>query len=153
MAAPAWLWAGGIGALLLATIGWELSVPSMPAPTLPPLPSPAPAVQTGSASLLADAAGATALARPLFATNRRGPPAKGAPVVDRATVDRITGIIGASSPFGEETVAVMQPKDGGQPVTLHAGDRFDGRRIIGIGPAGMTLEDGTLIRPQFSVAQ
>jgi hypothetical protein len=49
----------------------------------------------------------------------------------------------------EQALAVMQPKDGGKPVTLHVGDRFQGKLITAIDGAGITLAGGTRVRPEF----
>jgi len=145
--------AGIIGGLGLLAIGlaWLAPLPAVRA--LPPLPLPAAVASSATPASLAASAGDVALARPLFAVNRRpvAVAVENPPLV--ASSDRISGIIQSRDAAGApHAIAVMQPKDGAKPVTLHVGDRFHGALITAIDDSGVTLAGGARIAPQFGPA-
>lgn len=143
--APKLVWAAAAGLLLLIATEWALPVTS--SRVLQPLGLPAPARQTQAPSDLAASARDIVVARPLFAISRRPVPVA-AVAAGPAASDRISGIISGVAGL----VAIMQPKDGSKPVTLQVGDRFQGKFITAIGPSGVTLTGGTVVRPAFAPA-
>ena len=140
----------GLAAVLLLLIGIELLAPLPVTKPLSPFPMPAAVLEAQSPADLAASAADTVLARPLFAVTRRPVASPSTGRTDLAGADRISGVILEPGADGDQTaIAVMQPKDGGKPVTLRVGDRFRGARITVIDAAGITLAGGIRINPQF----
>jgi len=116
------------------------------------LPSQTAAAQ--SATDLAASARDVALARPLFATSRRPLPVAGGGGANSAKADRISGVIVTTDALGDQiATAILTPKDGGKPVTMRVGDKFQGKSIVAIDAGGLTLGDGSVVRPQFSATE
>ena len=136
--------------MLLLLIGLETLARRPDALALGAFPIPARVIPGLPATELIAGARDSVLARPVFAVTRRPVATAAVASIALPSSDRISGIIVASDGLGgQQGVAVMQPKDGGKPITLHVGDRFKGRLITGIDAAGITLAGGVVVRPQF----
>ena len=132
--------------LICAAIVWHNAKIEFSA--LPPLVLPVIGVSDQSPAAEAQAALATIAARPLFTPSRRPLPAPTTHAAPIADADRITGIVAGR----QGSFALMQPKDGGKPILLHPGDGFGGARIRAITPAQIIMDDGRVLRPQFTPA-
>lgn len=103
-----------------------------------------PPVTAGAAGRDAAADAAVALARPLFAQNRR-PPDR----VDSgpAELPRLAGVIvGRAAP----PKAIFAATGDGKPPVLGIGQSIAGHTIRAIAPGGVTLDNGTILHPTFA---
>jgi hypothetical protein len=89
---------------------------------------------------------AVALARPLFAPDRKP---VGDPVGAHVGLPRLAGIIAAA----DEAVAIFQPPGNGKPVVARHGDRIAGWQVTMVATDAVSLQkanDRIVLRPRFN---